>query len=139
MRKRAVSTLASLAVLGAGLTFATATPAAAVGESPTRLCGSGYRVIDSHNLTLNRRGTVYLLWNGSSRKNCVVTIAKDASAATALFTAYVQPQGGSKALDSGYYSNYAGPVYASAGGKCIKWGGGIEAAGWFDSGWSHCG
>lgn len=41
--------------------------------------------------------------------------------------------------DAGYFMSCAGPVYASAGGKCIKWGGSIDTAGRYDSGWSNCG
>ncbi|HWU10620.1 MAG TPA: hypothetical protein VN520_30385 [Streptomyces sp.] len=47
--------------------------------------------------------------------------------------------GGPTVTDEGYYTTYAGPVYASAAGKCVKFSGGISGAGSYASGWGHCG
>jgi sialidase-1 len=99
-------------------------------------CGSGYSVIDK--AALGTAGTVYLSYNSSTAKNCVSTM-KSASVGTASTTsAYLEVEGSLRAIDSGSFSYFAGPVIAAAGGKCVRWGG---AAGAFtyNSPLEHCG
>ncbi|MFC4533846.1 M23 family metallopeptidase [Sphaerisporangium dianthi] len=104
--------------------------------TPEEVCGSGYDVIDS--AALGTAGRVYLLYNGSNGYNCVTTI-KSASVGTATATtAYLEVQGKSRITDSGSFSYYAGPVRASAGGTCVKWGGKAGSSA-YDSPFEHCG
>ncbi|GII34080.1 serine/threonine-protein kinase [Planotetraspora mira] len=101
----------------------------------TQVCGSGYKVIDSHALS---GATVYLLYSSGSGKNCVVTMSKYVITQKIKMSAVLQVQGGSSDSDSGDYTAYAGPLRLSAAATCVSWGGGYGTASW-KSGWSHCG
>lgn len=125
-------------VLAAGFIIAavagTAAPASAA-TSPTAVCGSGYNVIDHQVLT---GSTVYLTYNTSAGRNCVVTV-KTSSVGTATRTGtFLQVEGKTALTDVDDYSYYAGPTYANAAGKCIKWGGGTNNQWWY-SAFEHCG
>ncbi|WP_228799116.1 hypothetical protein [Nocardia cyriacigeorgica] len=121
-------------------TLAIAGPANAA--TPASVCGSGFRVIDTHNL--GGLATIYLLYNG--RTNCVVTW-KTANVGTKTITkaeVAIWDQPGSHRIDMNMYAYYAGPVKVDAPGKCIMWGGSAtrtdHATGYnWNSGRSHCG
>jgi hypothetical protein len=103
--------------------------------SPEQICGPGFKVID--HADLNGRGTVYLLWRGSSQENCVVTLKiADAGRPTAT-EALLQPRGQQEEADGGQYQYYAGPVTSTAPG-CIRWGGALSDDNYL-SPWEHCG
>ncbi|GAA3799503.1 hypothetical protein GCM10022226_18680 [Sphaerisporangium flaviroseum] len=99
------------------------------------LCGAGYKAIDSHSFG---GATVHLLYNGTAKKNCVVTLSKYVVPQKIKMSAVLQVQGGSSANDGGVYEAYAGPLRLAAGKTCVIWGGGYGTASW-KSGWSHCG
>ncbi|MCX4818499.1 acetyltransferase [Streptomyces sp. NBC_01142] len=127
----------ALAALGA-------TPANAA--TPASLCGSGYTQIDSHVLRKSATvelARVHLLYNASTRYNCVVTTHTSATSGQTLPTgAWITPSGGSQKKDQDDYSSYAGPVKVQAAGRCVKWGGMIEAGVGtyaYTSPWEHCG
>lgn len=103
---------------------------------PAAVCGSGYKVIDSH--ALGTVGTTYLLYNSGSKANCVVTLKKTKLGAKSPVAATLQVKGGTTASDSGNFSYYAGPVKKSAAAKCVKWGGKVDSTSW-TSAYSHCG
>lgn len=100
----------------------------------TQVCGSGYSVIDSHNLG---PATVYLLYSGGTGKNCVATMVHSGSGSVGL-NATLHVQGGASASNPGLFEWYAGPVRLSAAGKCVKWGGSYDSTSW-TSAYSHCG
>jgi hypothetical protein len=102
--------------------------------TPTQVCGSGYGVIDSHNLG---SATVYLLYNDSTGDNCVTTLADSASGAVAM-NATLAVQGGSSASNPGSFTYYSGPVAEYAPNSCVEWGGSYKTTSWTSS-WSHCG
>jgi murein DD-endopeptidase MepM/ murein hydrolase activator NlpD len=102
--------------------------------TPTEVCGSGYDVVDSQ--ALGSDGTVYLLYNGTS--NCVVTLKAKSLGTSTATSAYLEVQGSTRKTDSGNFGYYAGPITASAPGKCVKWGGKAGASS-YDSPWEHCG
>ncbi|WP_431681340.1 spore-associated protein A [Kitasatospora sp. KL5] len=115
--KAAVLSLAA----AAGVVLAPATAEAADYNSA---CGSGYREID--HLTLSGYGTVFLTYNGSTGKNCVVTV-RDNPGERLYMNALVRLAGSQQWIgDYGDFTSYAGPVYVSAAGRCIDWGGEIE-------------
>ncbi|BFV55415.1 spore-associated protein A [Kitasatospora sp. CMC57] len=138
MPKKLVSVLGALAMAGAA-TVMTAPEASALAASPTEVCGSGYKVVDSEQL-INRDVWVYLTYNSSNGYNCVVTI-RGTGGSPVHMSASLTVEGSAQKTDTGYYGSYAGPVYGYAAGKCVKWGG------WFsdfdqssyESPWSHCG
>jgi hypothetical protein len=96
-----------------------------------QVCGSGYSVIDSHDLGA---ATIYLLYN--SGENCVVTLVHSGGNAVGL-NATLSVQGGGSASNPGLFEWYAGPVKESAPSECVKWGGTYESTSW-TSAWSHC-
>ncbi|WP_310741907.1 protein kinase domain-containing protein [Microbispora sp. H13382] len=119
---------------------ATATPTktAAPKANPytaTGVCGSGYRVVDSHSYG---QATTYLLYNAANGYNCVITLSKYVISSKIKMTAVLKVQGGSSKTDSGSYTVYAGPIRLPAKAKCVIWGGGYGTAAWSSS-WSHCG
>ncbi|MFG2076391.1 hypothetical protein SAMN05421874_107287 [Nonomuraea maritima] len=113
---------AALAVTG---TLATAAPASAASYGGQ--CGSGYGVVNHIDLPSNR-GTVYLTYSSATGRNCVVTVRTTAGTAT-LVEAYLRRSSSSTwTKDSGNYTSYAGPIYVSAPGECVDWGGTIGTA-----------
>ncbi|WP_406078806.1 protein kinase domain-containing protein [Micromonospora sp. NBC_00858] len=103
-------------------------------------CGSGYQVIDSATLTGGdgrRRGRVYLLYHSGNGNNCVVTLKDTAVGTPSAASAYLEVQGRARSTDSGSFDYYAGPVRASAAGKCVKWGGATGGVS-YGSGFEHC-
>jgi predicted Ser/Thr protein kinase len=101
---------------------------------PQRLCGSGYRVIETHGLGEAR---AYLLYNKKAGTNCVVTMVPRSSGKVFLSASLVV-KGGGRESRSGSFPFYAGPIRLPARGKCVMWGGASKTARW-TSGWSHCG
>jgi len=70
---RPALTAAALAALSIGATTALAAPAsAAPNTTPQKVCGSSYKTVNS--APIGTRGTVYLTYNSTNGKNCVVTI-----------------------------------------------------------------
>ncbi|MFB7663529.1 hypothetical protein ACFC1R_06195 [Kitasatospora sp. NPDC056138] len=108
--------------------------AAANPYSAGQLCGSGYKVIDSHSLG---GASVYLLFNSATGTNCVATLA-DQIRGPVPMNATLTVQGGGAASDPGTFTEYAGPVTEHASNTCVKWGGSYQGNAW-TSGWSHCG
>ncbi|WFE41562.1 serine/threonine protein kinase [Micromonospora sp. WMMD998] len=104
-----------------------------------QVCGGGYQVIDSAILTRGgiRQGRVYLLHSSAAGANCVVTL-KDADVGQiTTVSTYLQVKGEGRQTESGGYRYYAGPVRATAGGVCVKWGGSAGGAS-YGSGFEHC-
>ncbi|MEW9549172.1 protein kinase [Nonomuraea sp. NPDC050783] len=101
----------------------------------TGACGAGYKVINSH--ALGNYATIYLLWNASASKNCVVTMARYQYPGKIEMNATLQVKGGASGSNPGKFTAYAGPVRLAAAKKCVIWGGSIADLSW-KSGWSHC-
>ncbi|MCM2580131.1 spore-associated protein A [Streptomyces meridianus] len=139
--KRALTAaLAATGMACAGL-VATAPAASAATSGATAayngVCGSGYKVVNS--APVGSVGTVYLTYNSTSGKNCVVTIRNTAGSPTYMF-AYLNTldDPSDPAYDEGEYRSYAGPVYKYARGMCVEWGGIIGTWEAFNTG-SNCG
>jgi hypothetical protein len=120
-----------MAVLGVAATAATAGALVSAAPASAALyggqCGSGYGVVNLIDLP-NNRGTVYLTYNSSTGKNCVVTIRENPGTAT-LMEAFVRRSGTTNWIkESDDFTTYAGPVYVSAAGSCVDWGGTIGTA-----------
>ncbi|GAB1821133.1 spore-associated protein A [Herbidospora sp. RD11066] len=121
-------------VASLGLTTAAVVAAAVVGmATPASAalyggqCGSGYNLVNVRDFP-DMRGTVYLTYNASTGKNCVVTIREKPGAAT-LMEAYIRRTGTTTWVkESDNFTTYAGPVYLSAAGSCVDWGGTIGTA-----------
>jgi eukaryotic-like serine/threonine-protein kinase len=103
--------------------------------TPSQVCGSGYKVIDS--APLNRYGTVYLLYNAGNGNNCSVTLKTTSVGTRTAVSAYLEPQGKSRVSDSGSFEYYAGPLRAKASGVCVAWGGSAGGVS-YRSPFEHC-
>ncbi|MFF5157729.1 spore-associated protein [Streptomyces sp. NPDC000348] len=117
-------TASAPAALSVGATTALASPAsAAPGTTPQRVCGSGYRTVNS--AAAGSPGTVHLTYNPANGRNCVATIRNDPG--TALDTsAWIHvPDTDEGDQDHGRFTSYAGPAYVHGKGHCVDWGGGI--------------
>jgi hypothetical protein len=101
------------------------------------VCGAGYVQIDSM-LVPSGAGVVYLTYNSSTGKNCVVTIRNTPGSALPM-NAYIGLSSSPTWADTdpGNFTTYAGPVYVYAPHKCIDWGGMINGSAIFS--WEdHC-
>lgn len=107
--------------------------------SAAEVCGSGYKKIDSKAIRSDgkKRGTVYLMYNSGSGKNCVATMKAVSIGKKSATSAYLEVKGKKRVTDSGKFSYYAGPVRKEARSTCVKWGGSVGGAK-YNSGWGHC-
>ncbi|MGV9296468.1 M23 family metallopeptidase [Amycolatopsis sp. NPDC003676] len=104
--------------------------------SATQVCGSGFSVIDQQ--ALGTAGTAYLLYNSSSKENCVTTLKAVSLGTASAASAFLEVQGSTRATDSGNFTYYAGPVKKTAGSTCVKWGGSVGSSS-YESPFEHCG
>ncbi|MFK4070224.1 spore-associated protein A [Streptomyces sp. NPDC029674] len=123
----AAVTLAAGGVLAMapGAAAASPTPAAAYNKA----CGTGYKVVNQVNI--GKAGTTYLTYNSATGKNCAVTVRGTPGPAVHMYVWVQRDDTREYADDDGYYRSYAGPVYLTAKGYCVSWGGVIagESAG----------
>jgi len=103
--------------------------------SATEVCGSGFSVIDSQKL--GSAGTTYLLYNGSTKANCVTTLKATSLGKASPVSAFLEVEGSSRVTDSGSFEYYAGPVKKTAGATCVKWGGSVGSES-YTSPFEHC-
>jgi predicted Ser/Thr protein kinase len=101
-----------------------------------QVCGSGFKQINSH--ALGGSATIHLLYNATSKQNCVVTMSRYVHPGKVKMNALLQVKGGSSGSNAGGFTAYAGPVRLTAAKKCVIWGGSHGSLSW-KSGWSHCG
>ncbi|OZM74490.1 peptidase M23 [Amycolatopsis antarctica] len=104
--------------------------------SATEVCGSGFTVINSHKL--GSAGTAYLLYNASTKANCVTTLKAVSLGKESAASAFLEVQGSARVTDSGDFGYYAGPVKKAAGATCVKWGGSVGDES-YTSPFEHCG
>ncbi|WP_017569494.1 spore-associated protein A [Nocardiopsis halotolerans] len=108
------------AVMGATLAVAATTPVPASAASYGGQCGNGYGVVNQASIN---GGTVFLAYNGSNGRNCVVVVRSDPGDARNMDAA-LKPSGSTSwQTDPGNWTEYAGPVYVEAAGECVDWGG----------------
>ncbi|WP_017595019.1 hypothetical protein [Nocardiopsis potens] len=125
-RSRAAAATAAAVFLTA---LGSAAPASAAGYNG--VCGAGYKVVNSADLP-GGAGTVHLAYNGSTGKNCAVSVRASKGAAVPMDVQLaLASDPDSAVLDSGEFTSYAGPVYLKAQGSCVTWSGiiGDQAAG----------
>lgn len=122
--------VAALSTMIAGTGVASASSPA---DKAVAACGSSYYVQRQQSMGLGQNTTVFLLYSASTRNNCVVTVKHENAGAyygTATgLGAGIQAEGGSWKKDDGDYKYYAGPVYLSAAGQCVRFWGHYEEIG----------
>lgn len=120
-----------------------ATPANAAAQSPEGICGAGFGRVTGGTKAVTtpsgrRYGTVYLLYNGKTQQNCVVTIKSSFTGTKTPVSAEltVMPkaikdtkQSPTVRRDSGNFKYYAGPVKYWAKQACVKFWGTIKPLG----------
>ncbi|MEU6664375.1 spore-associated protein [Streptomyces sp. NPDC046821] len=122
---RSALTAMAVAALTIGGTTALASPAsAAPNTTPQKVCGSSYKTVNS--AAVGSRGTVYLTYNATNGKNCVVTIRSNPGATMDMSAWIYVPDTDQGAQDYGRYTSYAGPTYVYGKGHCVDWGGNID-------------
>ncbi|MEV4005677.1 serine/threonine-protein kinase [Actinomadura sp. NPDC049753] len=82
--------------------------------------GTGYYVLRSMGVS---GGVAYLLYSNSTKYNCAVTIKTKHVGTKSPVSTWIQKKGGGAISDSGSFAWYAGPVYVSAPGVCVRFGG----------------
>ncbi|MFE1955260.1 MULTISPECIES: spore-associated protein [Streptomyces] len=121
---RPALTAAALAALAMGATTALASPAsAAANVTPQQVCGSSYKTVNS--APVGTRGTIYLTYNSTNGKNCVVTIRSNPGTRTDMSAWIYVPDTDQGDSDYGSYTSYAGPTYVYGKAHCVDWGGSI--------------
>ncbi|GGY06890.1 spore-associated protein [Streptomyces djakartensis] len=121
---RSVLAASATAALSLGTMTALASPASAAPDTtPQRVCGSGYKTVNS--AAVGSLGTVYLTYNSSNGKNCVATIRNNPGKAVNMSAWIYIPDTDEHHYDEGLFTSYAGPTYAYGKGHCVDWGGSI--------------
>ncbi len=105
--------------------------------SAEEVCGDGFGVVDQQALA-NSAGTAYLLYNASTKANCVTTLKATSLGTASEVSAFLEVQGAARTTDSGSFTYYAGPVKKTADSTCVKWGGSV-GTNTYESGFEHCG
>ncbi|MGW2641548.1 spore-associated protein [Streptomyces sp. NPDC001348] len=104
---------------------ALAAPASAAADTtPQKVCGSGYKTVNS--AAVGSLGTVYLTYNSANGKNCVTTIRSNPGTVLDMSAWIYVPDNEQNSDDFGQYSSYAGPTYVYGKGHCVTWGGNIS-------------
>ncbi|MFE7624064.1 spore-associated protein [Streptomyces sp. NPDC057509] len=126
MRKiRNIVTAGALTTLMVGATAAFGPSAsAAPNVTPQGVCGSSYKTVNS--AAVGSLGTLYLTYNASNGKNCVVAIRSNPGAALDMSASIYIPDTDAWSDDTGKFTSYAGPVYAYGKGHCVSWSGHID-------------
>jgi hypothetical protein len=141
---------AGVAAVVAAVTAVAVGPGAAYASdvnpySASALCGSGYGVVASH--AIEGQLYIYLLYNNSTGKNCAVALKQRNLGVKDSTDVFILPQNESQrpAEQSGNFTSYAGPIYLTAPGECVEYGGSIQYGGVgkpiysYNSTWVACG
>ncbi|HEY1273431.1 MAG TPA: hypothetical protein VGF25_00900 [Thermoleophilaceae bacterium] len=113
--------------------IATACPAAASAKrnpyTAEQVCGAGFYKIDKHRLYSGSRyttllATTFLLYNGATGQNCAVTMKRQFIGRPTSTGVSLKVKGKRRpwVVDQANYRYYAGPVYRTAPGRCVRWG-----------------
>ena len=142
-----------LSLIGCAVALvASALPATAAAKrdpyTAEQVCGAGFYKIDKHRLYTGSSHTTllaatFLLYNGTTGRNCAVTmkrrfIGKPTSTGVSL---KVKGKRRPWVVDQDAYKYYAGPVYRTAPGRCVRWGATVSTpmgADTFVSPFGHC-
>ncbi|MGW5619161.1 spore-associated protein [Streptomyces sp. NPDC003877] len=121
---RSVLAGSAVAALSLGTMTALAAPAsAAPNTTPQKVCGSGYKTVNS--AAVGSLGTAYLTYNSANGQNCVATIRTNPGTAVNMSAWVYVPDTEDSDYDEGVFTSYAGPTYVYGKGHCVDWGGSI--------------
>src|SRR5919106_3647368 len=98
-----------------------------------QVCGAGFYEIDKHRLYSGSRhttrlATTFLLYNGATGQNCAVTMKRRfiGRPTTTGVSLKVKGKRLPWVVDQGAFKYYAGPVYRTAPGRCVRFGGTVS-------------
>ncbi|MER8220440.1 spore-associated protein [Streptomyces sp. NPDC094143] len=121
---RSILSASAVAALSLGTMTALAAPASAAPDTtPQKVCGSGYKTVNS--ASVGSLGTVYLTYNSANGQNCVATIRNNPGTAVNMSAWIFVPDTEESHYDEGLFTSYAGPAYVHGKGHCVDWGGSI--------------
>jgi hypothetical protein len=113
-----------------------------------QVCGAGFSKIDKHKLYTGSRSTTllaatFLLYNGSTGQNCAVTMKRRYVGTPTTTGVSLKVKGKRRpwVVDHDAYKYYAGPVYRTAPGRCVRWGATVTTpmgANTYFSPFGHC-
>ena len=93
------------------------------------VCGAGFYKIDKHKLYSGSRhttllATTFLLYNEETAQNCAVTMKRHYIGEPTTTGVSLKVKGRKRpwVVDQDQYKYYAGPVYRTAPGRCVRWG-----------------
>jgi hypothetical protein len=119
-------------IVGAVILIATLPATASAKRNPytaEQVCGAGFYKIDRHRLYSGSSHTTllaatFLLYNASSGRNCAVTMKRQFIGQPTYTTVSLKVKGKKRpwVVDYGQFKYYAGPVYRTAPGRCVRWG-----------------
>lgn len=113
-------TFASAAAVLLSATVVGLSPSTASAAPYNGVCGDGYTVLDSRDIS---GATVYVTYNASNGHNCVTTIRNNPGTAHPMGAGIRLGSDGPQITDEGSFTTYAGPVYMHAPGQCVDWAG----------------
>ncbi|WP_330290542.1 spore-associated protein A [Streptomyces sp. NBC_00576] len=126
MNRLVARTAATLGVAGAAIATTVATAPSAAAATYNNGCGSGYVVVNS--ASVGTVGTVFLTYNSSSGKNCVVTVRNSSGSGIEICESITNENGASQSMCEQNRTTWGGPVTISAAGQCVTWSGSIGSA-----------
>jgi hypothetical protein len=98
-----------------------------------QVCGAGFYKIDRHKLYSGSRytthlATTFLLYNGATGQNCAVTMKRRFIGRPTTTGVSLKVKGKRRpwVVDQDAFKYYAGPVYRTAPGRCVRWGGTVS-------------
>ena len=112
-------------------------PATAAAEpnpyTAEQVCGAGFSEIDKHRLYSGSRhtthlATTFLLYNGATGQNCAVTMKRQFVGRPTTTGVSLKVKGKRRpwVVDQDAFEYYAGPVYRTAPGRCVRFGGTVS-------------
>ncbi|MFI8068682.1 spore-associated protein A [Streptomyces sp. NPDC086033] len=122
MNRLIARTLATLGVAGAAVATTVSVAPNAAAATYNGGCGAGYGVVNS--ASVGTVGTVFLTYNSSTGRNCVVTIRNSSGSATTICEKlWTDSDSNSKCEPN--LTTWGGPIYLYASGECVSWRGTI--------------
>jgi hypothetical protein len=116
--------------------------------SAEQVCGAGFYKIDRHKLYsgsshTTHLATTFLLYNGASGQNCAVTMKRRFIGRPTTTGVSLKVRGKRRpwVVDQDAFEYYAGPVYRTAPGRCVRFGGTVTTpfgADTYISPFGHC-
>jgi len=131
MNRRVSLILCAVALVA--IAYPTAASAKRNPYTAVEVCGAGFYKIDKHKLFSGSRhtthlATTFLLYNDSTGQNCAVTMKRHYIGEPTTTGVSLKVKGKKRpwVVDQDAFKYYAGPVYRTAPGRCVRFGGTVS-------------